>query len=47
MGRKKHVDHPRAESVKVPPVRKPYTKPKLQRLGTVSELTQMGTPYTK
>jgi hypothetical protein len=47
MGREKKADRREVRAPEGRPQKKPYTKPALRRLGTVSELTQMGTPYTK
>lgn len=47
MGREENPDRREAGAPKTCSEMKAYTKPRLQRLGSVGELTQMTTKYTK
>ena len=47
MGREKHTDRREVKTQQQRPRKKPYAKPALRRLGTVGELTQMGSHYAK
>lgn len=47
MAREEQTDRREQPASETRPAKKPYAKPALRRLGTVGELTQMGTPYAK